>query len=307
MYISHNTNLPIFTDTQGLADYYATGNLNGQYIDYNSLEIDNDMPTPQGFKLNQIANDTDSGEKTYDYITWDNTSDLAIQVRVCPVVQQYENRLAGFQYGEWLIDFFGEFTVNELLSGNTNSYTFQTWRDSYLGNAQHYPNQEFIDFYTEYFEQYGNGYAGKYKLLFACGYQFRYVDIANKKASAWVVVYPSKTPSDTITYEKNGDGETTKEEDATGIKNNYSGNLEDIKEDINKENEFRNENIILDTDADVTTITNWMKTVVNFIKSTPSLIGSVVSFLPAPITNAFYMIIFLGAFATVIGIVKALI
>ena len=50
-----------------------------------------------------------------------------------------------------------------------------------------------------------------------------------------------------------------------------------------------------------------IETVVNFIKSTPSLIGSVVSFLPAPITNAFYMIIFLGAFATVIGIVKALI
>ena len=110
-----------------------------------------------------------------------------------------------------------------------------------------------------------------------------------------------------ITYEKNGNGETTEEEDATGTKNNYSGNLEDIKEDINKENEFRNENIVLDTNTDVTTITNWMKTVVNFIKSTPSLIGSVVSFLPAPITNAFYMIIFLGAFATVIGIVKALI
>ena len=64
---------------------------------------------------------------------------------------------------------------------------------------------------------------------------------------------------------------------------------------------------IVDNDVDVQEATNWLYSVVNFIKGTPSVIGSVLGFLPKPILYGMYVCIFLGVIASGVAIVKALI
>ena len=71
MYISHNTNLPIFTNTSDLANYYATGDKSGQIvdIDWDNMQYNETIDYLQ----NVMLKSTDFKERNFE-ITWSNNN-----------------------------------------------------------------------------------------------------------------------------------------------------------------------------------------------------------------------------------------
>ena len=280
-------------------------------IDYSSFEVDDDMPVPTNIKRNIIKNeikdslipDTLGGE-TYDYITWTNTSETyPLQLQVVPVVQYFDVRLTENIFTK---EFYGEWNTQAIYEEVTNSFTLCTFATNPDTLLKYPLFTSGLSFKSECNDKYSKGFFEENYLKF--GYRIRYVDIENEKASPWLVLVPTKELDDYKTFVEYADTSISDSSDGNGLFNEYE-NLDDIenaKTDIKTENEFKDKYDVVDGDVDVQEATNWLYSVVNFIKGTPQVVGSVLGFLPQPILYGMYVCIFLGIIASGIAIVKAL-
>ena len=96
MYISHNTNLPIFTNTSDLANYYATGDKSGQIIDidWDNMQYNETI----GFLQNVMLKASGSLNKDFE-ITWSN-NDWQFQNDEFRVQIGYHTRFQETLFGE---------------------------------------------------------------------------------------------------------------------------------------------------------------------------------------------------------------
>ena len=282
-----------------------------QDIDFDSFEVDDDMPVPTNIKRNIIKNeikdslipDTLGGE-TYDYITWTNTSETyPLQLQVGPVVQYFDVRLTENIFTK---EFYGEWNTQAIYEEVTNSFTLCTFTTNPDTLLKYPLFSTGLSFKSECNDKYSKGIFEENYLKF--GYRIRYVDIENEKASPWLVLVPTKELDDYKTFVEYADATISDSSDGNGLFNEYE-NLDDIenaKTDIKTENEFKDKYEIVDGDVDTQEATNWLYSVVNFIKGTPQVVGSVLGFLPQPILYGMYVCIFLGVIASGLAIVKAL-
>lgn len=276
-------------------------------IDYDSFEIDNDMPVINDLKRNVIENKVTNGLTTelfasevYDYVTWTNTSkQYYLQLETMPVVQYYKVTLTK---NIFLKEFQGEWATQEIYSDVTNSYIKHT-------DVTNLPleDPEAWNFYCDCTNNYSCGFLEDNYLFF--GYRLRYVDIENKKAGPWVVLMPSQEKNFYVGYIEYSDDSTIDLDDVDGVVNEYTDleNIEDAMDDVDTENRFKDEYEIVDNEVDVQEATNWLNTVINFIKGTPSVISVVLVFLPKPILYGLYVVLFLGVIGAGFGIIRALI
>lgn len=287
-------------------------------IDYDSLEIDNDLPVPTDIKINSIENKTSVAvgigreyySEFYHYINWTNTSDLPIQVEVSPIAQFYEQKLLGFKYGDWFFNSSYDWQLMFLIK-EKNNWIFETRENDYF----HLPDYDpfvYAELYEDIWETLGNEYdtstGSKYVAYYTSAYRFRYVDADNLKAGPWVYVVP-QGKSNWVSFIEYDDKSSSNASDVTGSSNVYDDldNIDDVITDIDYENKFKDEYEIVDNEVDVQEASNWLQTVINFIKGTPSVVGSVLGFLPRPILYGMYVCIFLGVIAAGLAIIRALI
>lgn len=280
-----------------------------QIIDYDSLKIDDSMPYPYNFKLNKVVDESESFDIIYDYITWNSDFDYDIQVDVRPYAYIYENKKLGFDYGN-LVDFkdWGEAFITDIVPGQSNKYIFEVF-----DSESYYPEMDYISEFMEFYHsvslEYPDGTFTDYHNYYSVGYRFRYIDIANNKAGPWVVVEPDrKNLGGFCSYVWFSDGNFTSDVNSTGSNNIFNdGDLDNALINIDKENQFKDKYDVVDNEIDVLEATNWLKSVVGFIKSTPSMVGSVLGFLPQPILYGIYLVIFLGVISAGFAIIRALI
>ena len=280
-------------------------------IDYDSLEVDNNMLMPTNIKRNIIKNEikdnlsaTYLGGDMYDYITWTNTSELySLQLQVVPVVQYYDVR---FSENIFTKEFYGEWETQAIYDDVTNSYTLCTFSSNPEILRVYPAYASGVTFKGECDEKYSKGILEENYLKF--GYRVRYIDKENLKASPWLVLVPMKELDKYEVYVEYADNSKSDTTDGNGLFNEYE-NLEDIenaKTDIKTENDFKDKYDVVDNEVDVKEATNWLYSVVNFIGDTPHLIAVVLPFLPSPILYGLYVIVFIGVIASGIAIVKAL-
>lgn len=276
-------------------------------IDYDSLEVDDSLSTINNLLYNIIRNEKPSENDTtglgiikdveyYEYLTWNNTLDLPIQVEYVPIVQVY----SGLFSEKFKKEYYGEWSDFLILDAGTNSYTKRTDSEYLFENDRLGIEfeKDIIDKYVEYLD---NTY------LFY-GYRMRYVDVDNGRSGPWVYAVP-RVNGTYYSYVEYSDDTVTEEEDITGTDNTYK-NLDDIsgaQADIDKENAVKDEYGVTDTEISVSEVSTWLSTLVDFIKGSPPLVGSVLSFLPQPILYGMYMLIFLGVVGAGFAIVRALI
>lgn len=290
--------------------HYVNNTLDSeQIIDYDSLKIDDSMPYPYNFKLNKVVDESESFDIIYDYITWNSDFDYDIQVDVRPYAYIYENKKLGFDYGN-LVDFkdWGEAFITDIVPGQSNKYIFEVF-----DSESYYPEMDYISEFMEFYHsvslEYPDGTFTDYHNYYSVGYRFRYIDIANNKAGPWVVVEPDrKNLGGFCSYVWFSDGNFTSDVNSTGSNNIFNdGDLDNALINIDKENQFKDKYDVVDNETDVLEATNWLKSVVGFIKSTPSMVGSVLGFLPQPILYGIYLVIFLGVISAGFAIIRALI
>lgn len=276
-------------------------------IDYDSFEVDDSLSTINNLLYNIIRNEKPSENDTtglgiikdveyYEYLTWNNTLDLPIQVEYVPIVQVY----SGLFSEKFKKEYYGEWSDLLILDAGTNSYTKRTDSEYLFENDRLGIEfeKDIIDKYVEYLD---NTY------LFY-GYRMRYVDVDNGRSGPWVYAVP-RVNGTYYSYVEYSDDTVTEEEDITGTDNTYK-NLDDISDaqsDIDKENAVKDEYGVTDTEISVSEVSTWLSTLVDFIKGSPPLVGSVLSFLPQPILYGMYMLIFLGVVGAGFAIVRALI
>lgn len=294
-------------------EYYLKNELD-EKVDYNSLEVDNDMLVPTNMKRNvmtfvdksqyaDIVNPTIGQWFTYsyDYITWTNTSSAYhLQLEIVPIVQYYHQPLIGGN--RFIEEFIGEWKTVEVFESVTNSYE----KITLLSTVENEDEESYL-FYEDIVENYDFGLNGKAELFF--GYRIRYADVENEKVSPWVTLMPSHSKGMYVSEIVYSDDTITDLGGADGTTNIYDvedTTIEDAKNNINIENEFKDKYDVVDSDIDVQEATNWLYSVVNFIKGTPQVVGSVLGFLPQPILYGMYVCIFLGIIASGLAIVKAL-
>lgn len=300
------TKLSRLYERDEFAQAYANDYLD-TIIDYDNLPIDDDLDTISNLLYNIIRNEKPSANDTtglgiikdveyYEYLTWNNTLELPIQVEYVPIVQVYSGMISE----KFKKEYYGEWSDLLILDSGTNSYTKRTDSEYLFENDSIGKEfeKEIIDTYVEYLD---NTY------LFY-GYRLRYVDVDNDRCGPWVYAVP-RVGGTYYSYVEYSDDTVTKEEDITGTDNTYDNidDIENAKTDIDKENEVKNEYGVGNDDIGTDEVITWLEQVVDFIGETPSAIGSVLSFLPQPILYGIYTTIFLGIFACAVAIVKALI
>ena len=304
--IDVDTNIPMFSDMTQLENYLLSGDTTGQIIDCSQLEVDDNMPVISDILYNFIRNEKPRENDTtglgwikdieyYDYLTWKNNSNYSIQLEYCPVVQVFN----GFVNLTFDKEYYGEWSDYEILESNTVDYTKRVDKE-YLNEYEPYLydyRSEIIDNYTNY---------GQYTHLFI-GYRLRYVDSANLKAGAWTYLVPDKK-GNYYSYSQYSDGSTSDNKNSVGTDNTYQNtDVEDAKNDIDKENEVKEEIGFSTDEIDVDEAKTWLDTVSEFIKGTPQFIGATLSFLPKPILYGMYVCIFMSVVAVAVAIFKALI
>lgn len=288
--------------------YFSNGTLEYiQDVDYDNLLINDDMALIENLMYNIIRNEKPSANDTtglgvikdveyYEYLTWSNTLDLPIQIQDVPIVQIYN----GLLHETFKKEYYGEWSDFIVLEGGTSSYTKRT-DSSYL-----FENDiESKDFEQEILNTY---VAWDDNTYLRYGYRMRYVDIENGCASAWVYVVP-RASGKYYSYVEYSDNSTSSDVEVSGTDNTYNNidDIENAKQDIDKENEVKKEYEFTYGDVDTSQATNWLYSMVDFIKTTPQMVGVVLAFLPQPILYGMYVTIFLGCIASAIAIIKALI
>ena len=307
----------IFVNTQYATSYdFAQAYINDSLdvkIDYDLLEVDSSLPLIENVLANKISNKTgvNSGghsvsavKEYYDYITWKNTGNYDIQVERYPIVKLYEGTFSP----KFLEDFEGDFYLMEILSAGNSSFTYQVDLPYIESN---YPNDySFLGKITTDVA----GFWDTCELYY--GYRLRYVDGANNKASCWTYVIPeqSNIKWDYIeypyySYVEYVDGSLSDNSDATGSSGEYDSldDIDNAKNELDNENAFKDKYDILVGDVGTQEATNWLYSVVNFVKSTPNVVGSVLGFLPTPIRSGVFVVIFLGVISSGLAIIRALI
>ena len=284
-----------------------------EVIDYNFLEVDSSLPLIEGVLANKISNKTgvNSGghsvtsvKEYYDYVTWKNTGSYEIQIERFPIVKFYEGTFTP----KFVQDFEGNFYLMDVLPADTSSFTYQVDLNYIETN---YPDD--YSFLTEVSSEVA-GFWDTTVLYY--GYRLRYVDATNNKASCWTYVVPEQSDShwDYIeypyySYVEYVDGSLSDNSDATGSSGEYDS-LEDIdnaKTELDNENAFKDKYDVISGDVGTTEATNWLYSVVNFVKSTPNVVGSVLGFLPTPIRSGVFVVIFLGVISSGLAIIRVLI
>lgn len=275
-------------------------------IDYDTLPIDDDMVVPNNVKRNVFTNDVnDTGLvdtnryiDIYDLISWDNTSDIyRIQIQRCPIVQIYKTPLLGKT--TFVKEYLGEWETEVVFDDISNEYLKQTDLKALTLNDNdiiHFKNSLTYDLGA--FEQ----------DFIYIGYRIRYIDCENEKASPWIILLPTHSKDSYESSVQYSNGSSDKTNNADGVFNDYRdlGNVQDAIDDVKTENNFKDKYEIIDGDVDTQEATNWLYSVVNFIKGTPQVVGSVLGFLPQPILYGMYVTIFLGVIASGLAIIKAL-
>ena len=273
-------------------------------IDYDSLEVDDSMPIPENFVLNKLYDD----KQVFDYIEWTNTSDLSIQVQVCPISVVYENKNLGFSYGNWIDSFDGDYFHEEHLWPLSYNYTFEVFNPKKYYTGMEYAYPEALEHFEKIDAEQDNGTFGSVNLYHTFGYRFRYYDLDSMKAGPWIHVWPDRIIGKYVSYIVYSDDSFSNDVNASGVEQEFTGStLEEAIGKVKDELTFKDKYDIVDGDADVTEVTGWLKSVVGFIKSTPSVIGSVLGFLPQPILYGMYVVLFLGVIAAGYAIIRALI
>lgn len=293
---------------------YNNGSLGvDKIIDYDSLEVDSSLPLIEGVLANKISNKTgvnsgghsvSSVKEYYDYVTWKNTGSYEIQIERFPIVKFYKGTFTP----KFVQDFEGNFYLMDVLPADTSSFTYQVDLNYIETN---YPDD--YSFLTEVSSEVA-GFWDTTVLYY--GYRLRYVDATNNKASCWTYVVPEQSDShwDYIeypyySYVEYVDGSLSDNSDATGSSGEYDS-LEDIdnaKTELDNENAFKDKYDVISGDVGTTEVTNWLYSVVNFVKSTPNVVGSVLGFLPTPIRSGVFVVIFLGVISSGLAIIRALI
>lgn len=278
-------------------------------IDYDSFPIDDEMPVVENLKRNVIKNSVSnplgvelSASETWDLISWTNTSDkYQLELQTVPIVQFYKISLPD---NKFIKEYYGEWETKEIFNEVTNKYKNFT----NITNEQFiYENANAYHFYYECGEKYSTS-AFEDKFLYF-GYRLRYIDVENGKKGPWVTLIPGHSFDSYTGYVSYSDDTTSDLGNLNGTVNEYVDmeNIEDAIQDIETENNFKDKYETIDNEADIQEASNWLKTVVNFISGTPSVVGSVLSFLPQPILYGLYITIFLGVIASGIAIIRALI
>ena len=277
-------------------------------IDYDSFEVNEDIGVINNLKVNKL-NDSKSfnNQVIYDYLTWNNTENLDLQIEFQPVVKIYSDS----KFEIYLREYVGEWSDNQILAINTSSYLCAMDVVGSTVNEDEIVNRETWEYFRNI---YGNGNYYDWSGFdaefpqFCYRYRIRYVDKENSKFGRWVYVNPTM---------QNGEYESYVEEldnSHSNIVDSLTGTNIDIEnigldagiESVENENNFKDKYETIDNEADIQEVSNWLKTVVNFISGTPSVVGSVLSFLPQPILYGLYITIFLGIIASGFAIIKAL-
>lgn len=290
------------------AQAYANDYLD-KVIDYNDFQISDDIGVVNNLKMNKL-NDSKflNNQIIYDYLTWSNTEKLELQVQFQPVVKIYNNS----SYEMYLREYAGDWCDSQILAIDT--YNFLCGMDV-MGttvNKDDVVNPETWEFFSNI---YGNGDFYDWSGFdaefpeFCYRYRIRYVDKNTLKAGRWMYVSP------TMLYEQYESYIEEIDNSQSVIDGSLDGTKVDIGDigldagidSVENENAFKDKYGVVTDGIDTKQATNWLNTVVNFIKGTPGVIGSVLGFLPQPILYGMYVCIFLGVIASGVAIVKALI
>ncbi len=288
-------------------EHYMNGNIKPD-VDYDNLNVNENIGVVGNLKVNKL-NDTKflKNQIIYDYLTWSNTENLELQVQYQPVVKIYNNS----KYEIYLREYAGEWTESQILSKNT--YNFLCGMDV-VGSTVDEDSLVNKDTWDYFRNIYGNsdyydwsGFDAEFP-EFCYRYRIRYVDTDNLEAGRWMYVNPTTLYEQYESYVEEIDNS---QNIVDGILDGSKIDIDDIGlesgiESIENENAFKDKYDIVDGEVDTQEAVNWLNTVVNFIKDTPQVVGSVLGFLPQPILYGMYVCIFLSVIASGIAIVKAL-
>lgn len=271
-------------------------------IDYDSLVTDDDLPIITDLLKNEVVNTCEIAEypyfetDRYDYLTWTNNGDYKLQIEFMPIVQYYDGTI---NRGALKKEYKGDWVKREILDVGASSYL-------QIKNITKV-DSEILEFWNSIVEKYPASW--NETANYFIGYRIRYIDSDSEKAGKWVYCMPSSNYEEYVAYNQYSDETFSDAEIVDGTLGEYTNieNIEDALVDVDNENEFKEKYETVDNDVDVQEATNWLKTVVNFISGTPSVIGSVLGFLPQPILYGMYVCIWLGVIASGVAIVRALI
>lgn len=308
---TYTTNILVFNDDyNALENYLLNGVVENIVIDYDNLPVDDDMPIVENLMFNSIdlSENTllSSSPDAYDYVTWTNTTDAyPIQIDCCVGLLKHKGKtLTEERYIDWYNWKITDEYINSFTKKRSGIENDSQMDDEWLSKNLSYVVKtltEGISLTTDY--------------SYAFGYRVRYIDTINRVAGPWVVLLPGATKNTYDSYIVGSDGYMNLIGDSTGSIETFDPedtSLEGATATIDKKNEAKDTVedsgfLVVGNDMDTSDAVSWLNAVISFIKSTPSLVKSVMSFLPSTILYGLYAIIFLGVIAAAWAIVKALI
>ena len=285
-------------------------------IDYSSFDIDDEMPIVQNLNFDRIENVSNNGVNNIktitDYIRFEPNFDYKLLIMVCPSVystigdNDYVSKFDLYEYEKWVVMATSDVGLKEI-NCEIGQFVIPTNSVDCIVSSN----------YKEYYEDICYGLSTSGELVFkpTMGYRLAYVDQTSGIIGPSTYIIPNyydnldpddETYSNFVLYsdgthssEKIMNLETWQQEEGTTI--------DSIKDSIDYVNDKLSDYNSANSNVNVQEVSNWLKTVANFISGTPAVVGSVLSFLPQPILYGLYICIFLGVIASGYAIVKALI
>lgn len=307
---------------EGFLEYYLKNELEVK-VDYNSFEIDDDMPIVENVVFDRLEtrefNNGKRTKKVIDYIRFQPNSDYKLMIMLCPSVyssygsKDYVADFKNYEYPSWIYMCVADKNLKEI-SCDLGTFLIPTDDISDIKSS---------DYYMYYDEILNSLPQGTFKPTM--GYRLAYVDV-NKgligpstyiKPLAYNSAVPDMETYSYFTLYSDGSRNTEKimnlktwttEYDATTgeTSKDLDEVIQDMKDTVVNVGDYLKDKVVVDSNVDVQEATNWLYSVVNFIKGTPQVVGSVLGFLPQPILYGMYVCIFLGIIASGLAIVKAL-
>lgn len=313
-----------FYDTNAFIQNYLNGVIKPE-VDYTTFVESDDLPIVQNLEFDRIEiseNKTVNTVRTVtDYLRFEPNNDYKLMIMVCPSVystfgsDSFVGKFKSFEYSSWVFMCVSDFNLKEI-SCDLGTFEVPTYDMSDIVSSDYY------SYYNEILKTFNGNTDSVFKPTM--GYRLAYVDEENGLIGPSTYIKPFSYDHLNPTFESYSyftlytDGTRNTEKimnlktwtsvyDASNGDGYYEDLKEEIKDTIVNVQDVLKDYTIVDNDVDVQEATNWLYSVVDFIKGTPSVIGSVLGFLPQPILYGMYVCVFLGVIASGVAIFKALI
>ena len=290
---------------------YMDGSLE-TIIDYSTLPVNDEMPIIKNLYFDKIENNGADNSKTItDYIRFDSNPNYKLVIMLCPSIYStigdstYSSRFELYQYEKWVHMATSEVGLKEI-SCELGQFKIPINNVGCVITSN----------YKGYYEEICNELTESGQLVFkpTMGYRLAYFDEENELLgpSTYIIpnYYDNFNPDEEsysyFTLYSDGTRGTEKVMNLKTWEQEIGSSIDDVKEVIGKVEETLKDYVVIENDFGVQETTGWLYSVVNFIKGTPQLVGTVLGFLPQPILYGMYVCIFLGVIASGLAIVKAL-